>query len=262
MYVVKKYIINFLLIAIFIQSNLFVQSALNNTELNTSHNINYIFNIIDDSNFVSSFYYQPSVFEIKELNNLGAFIAYPLKKESVLALELDGINSNMFSDIEISAKLAHNFDDLFILTISLGYNRIDIKNYSKHDRLTLDFGAKLPISEFLNIGFAIINLNRGYYKFNNYVNQNGILTFSVQPMKNLFIDFNSYLDFGESLDFGFISSYEFDNLLKLKAGFRGNPNIYELGIQVNVWQNNSIGFSWSENDLFGTNMYYFINIEI
>ncbi len=242
--------------------NIFIQSALPETQLNNPLNLNYEFNLLNNPNYSFSSYYLPSKFGINELNTLGMLISLPLFENSIVSFIAEGFGNNQFQQSLLNINFAKDFDGQFSLKAGLILDNFIIYNYNSYQKIFLNLGAKIPIFSFFNIGFAFNNINRAYYVKDDFINQTGTLTLGFKIIDNFFIDINNYLKLGENYSIGIASSYEILNTIKARVCLANKPFRYELGSQLNISEFTSIGLGYSYNYNLGYVSYYFLTINL
>ena len=178
-------------------------------------------------------YYSPAPFGFKEMAN--GYVAYdePFNWGSV---SIGGMSYGfeLYKENKILVGSAFNYQDKFLIGIVFNYHSVNIKNYGSANSFYINLGGIAAISDFINWGFTIHNLNRATFgKEKDQIPTSFKTGFSFLVADN--ISFNTAIEKellqNASLHFGI--NYNIIKYISLLTGFSNEPSMFTAGVGIN-----------------------------
>jgi hypothetical protein len=262
----KSYLITILFFIIYsIPSNGQNQYSLNNMQiLNPSGNSNlslYEFQFIADSstfkdNCITNFSFKPSSLGFSEIKQLSGVLATNILENSIITIGTNYFGFDLFNEFSANISYARNFEKLWLGT-NFSLDKITVKDFNSENLFKIDIFGKLHITDKINVGFFLKNLNRAHYSNSDKtIHQNLIISFGFLPLEwgddgkiKLAADFGTNLNINRN-SFIYISTLiNFYDLVGLKAKIISNPLIVFNGVSLTLtdWLNLSVYFRYQKN---------------
>ncbi|MCX8057164.1 MAG: conjugal transfer protein TraF [Ignavibacteria bacterium] len=201
-------------------------------------------------NLSAGVYYSPAPFGLKELAIGSATITKQFSFASI-GFAFQSYGFELFRENKISLALAKNFFPEFQFGFKLNYYSLSISNYGSDNSFGVDVGILSSLSENLQLGFAVTNLNRPTYGVNKEkLSQTFSGGISYKPVKNLILALELEKEVRFPFNFKTGIEYSLIKYLALRFGFNTEPNNYTGGIGIN-YSNFQFNYSFISNNYLG-----------
>lgn len=164
------------------------QSSINDINLTSNPAIG--FNYKD--NFVK-FAYIPSKFGMDELGFISLSSQRLVNENQVVGFFISKLNNDKYFQMTNFLSYGISIEDNFSFGLSLVYQSQEVKNYNKNSSLFANIGAKLKISDLVQAGFVYNNFMGNLLTSDSLSNSSASIGISLNPEKNLFLDFDLLL---------------------------------------------------------------------
>jgi len=209
----------------------------------------------------AGFFYSPAPFGIKELSNGSVSIANTFSSFSG-GFSIYTYGFELYRENSFALGIAKKFFNELRIGIRTKLNTLVIKNYGNDYYLGFDLGFLTSLSENLNLGFAIVNLNRPTYGVNKEkVPQIFMGGFAYKPLQNFLLALELEKDFKYPFNFKFGSEYNLLNLLMLRFGYNTEPVKYFSGIGIN-YKNFSFNYAFHSHNVLGYTHSFGIDLKL
>ncbi|OGU61688.1 MAG: hypothetical protein A2X64_01585 [Ignavibacteria bacterium GWF2_33_9] len=199
---------------------------------------------------------KPNSLGFYDLNRVGAILNYQQSQNSLFSIDVNYFGFDLFN--EFAFNLAYCFlDTNFASGIALNYNQVSFKDFGNDNLVKVDLFGKLDLSEFLNVGFYLNNLNRAYYSnYDKTVYQSLLLSAGFKSINlnnnsnyTLAGDFGTIIQINQKSNFFLIAKLSFNDLISVNSKFITNPVISISGISLKLldWINFTIFFRYQRN---------------
>lgn len=185
-----------------------------------------------DSNFASVIY-SPSVFNLAELSPAMIMVGNKINDDFIAALSIYNLGNSLYSHFSATLYSGLKISSILDAGLSLGYNRLSIKDYNNYSSFNANIGFILKLTDIFSIGF-------NYAYFQNPYSDNVKSLFSHLINIGLGLSLNDEISFEISskillnymTGFSFSGKYNVTDYLALSLGFSTNPEIATFAIKI------------------------------
>ena len=178
-------------------------------------------------------YYSPAPFGLSEMAN--GYVAYsePFDWGSI---SFGGMSYGfeLYKENKILVGFSYNYSDQFLLGVVINYHAVSIKNYGSANSFYLNVGGIVPISDFVNWGFSIHNLNRATFgKEKDQIPTVLKTGFSFSAVQNISLNAAFEKDIIQNSALMFGINYDIIKYISLRTGFSNEPSRFTAGVGIN-----------------------------
>lgn len=248
--IVKKFLkilyqIIFLIIFYYDTNGQNINSLNNLKNHNPTGNTNisaFEFNLLNETEssyekWTANITFTPSLLGFSELNQFSAGIGSLYWENTYFSSNINYLGFDLLNETSFNFSLAKRIEKVWLGT-NLSISRISIKDFGNENIFQIDLFGKLYITDKMNIGFLLNNLNRAYYSNNSKtVNQNFILSgghsgFYITPSGKIkmAVDIGANLKINSHSNLYFSTMFDFKNSVFLSAKVFSKPLTIYSGI--------------------------------
>ncbi|MCL5030108.1 MAG: hypothetical protein M1480_13935 [Bacteroidetes bacterium] len=178
-------------------------------------------------------YYSPAPFGFTEMAN--GYIAYnePFDWGS---LALGGMNYGfeLYKENKILVGCSYNYADKFLIGVVFNYHSVSIKNYGSANSFYLNLGGIIPITDFVNWGFSIHNINRATFgKAKDQIPTVFKTGFNFCIAQNISLNAAFEKDIIQESSLMFGINYDIIKYISIRTGFSNEPSRFTAGVGIN-----------------------------
>jgi hypothetical protein len=175
----------------------------------------------------------PSRFGIADLNHSELSSAFEIAPGFKGGAMIAGGGGSLHSEISAVAAGSYRFDDKIDVGAKVSLNRFSAKNYGSAFAISFGFGSKIKITDGLNFGFVLENLNRPTFDGGeNTALQRAAFGAGIELADNFFIDADANIIINEGSGLGISGRYDAAEFLSFNAGYFTNPGELFFGAAV------------------------------
>jgi hypothetical protein len=212
------------------------QISLSHSDLASGTDAFFIFNnsagIANIKEREAAIFYSPAPFGLKEMATGNLAYVEPFSFGSV-ALGGMYYGFNLYKEVKISAAVSYKFNNLSIGS-TLNYHTVKIDRYGSDGSAYIDIGMILKLTEEINWGVSLQNVNRA--SFGKEKNQIPVIYLTgiaarITPGFSLYLAVGKELKYKPEIKVGF--EYDIVEYLTIRSGFNNYPSSYSAGIGIN-----------------------------
>lgn len=193
-------------------------------------------------NLSAGVFYSPAPFGLKELAIGSAAVVKKFNFGNVgFAFQTYGFE--LYRENKISIAYAKKFFNQLSFGLNTNIYSLSIQNYGNDISLGLDLGLLSPLSENLQMGIAVTNINRPTYGVTKErLSQTFSAGFSYKAFQNLILAFELEKEVRYPFNLKFGLNYSLIDFLSLQFGYNTEPSKFFGGMGIHF---SKLGFNYS-----------------
>lgn len=177
-------------------------------------------------------YYSPTTFGLEELSTF-SLAASKNFSFGVVSIGVLSFGYELFRENKFLISGAKMLDDNLSFGANLRINQVSIANYGNDASLCVDAGMIYLLSERLQLGAALQNVNRATYgDEEDQIGSSMILGFQYRPTNSAAINFSIGKETRFTENFQIGVEYGLMDYLEIRSGAANNPNIISGGFGI------------------------------
>ncbi|MBI2428017.1 MAG: hypothetical protein HYV29_04355 [Ignavibacteriales bacterium] len=185
------------------------------------------------SSFRSAVFYSPSPFQLPQLTNYGLLAAdnFGVVKGGV---SFSSFGFSLYKETFGSLSVAYTGMTNFSFGITVSLYHLSIESYGSALKLGIDIGSIYSLTEELNIGFALNNLNGATYEEDDDIPQIILAGLSYRIIEEAVVNVDLVKDIRYEPTYRAGIEFEPHDIVVVRSGFQGKPSRLFAGIGFTV----------------------------
>ena len=193
----------------------------------------------------------PSKFGMNELTNSSLMAASRIYGDIFLGLKINGIFNDLFNDYSSGFVISNKLYEKISIGAEIEYNRFEIKGYESHNLVMLNFGSLIELTDKINAGFLVTNLNRAYRQYGKEnVEQTARFGIGTNLIQDFYLNIDAVVNISRNTGFLISSKYDVENYLSLRLSYLTSPKQFDFGVNAKILEDVYLNYNfYMQNEL-------------